>query len=228
MMTSEPPPHGHWSWHLRRQEMVDRQLRRRGIRDQRVLGVMEEIPRERFLPEGRRGLAYEDRAVPIDANQTISQPYIVAFMSEQLGLESTSRVLEIGSGSGYQTAILARLVQRVFTVERIRPLLEQARARVEGLGLRNVSYRLGDGTLGWPEEAPFDRILVTAGTPRIPDALLDQLGDDGRLVAPVGGDREQHLVRIDRRIGRDVTSQLIPCRFVKLIGEDGWADEGSV
>src|SRR5688572_14592650 len=177
-----------------RRRMVEEDLRRRGIRDPRVLEAMAQVPRHRFVPEGGRRHAYEDRALPLELGQTISQPYMVAYMSEALRVRATDRVLEIGTGSGYQTAVLARLAAEVFTVERIGDLQGAAREILEELDVRNVRYRVGDGTLGWAEHAPYDRILVTAGAPAIPPALRDQLGDGGVLVIPVGEPDEQELL----------------------------------
>ncbi len=212
-----------------RRRMVEEQLRSRGIRDPRVLEVMERIPRERFLPPDRRSAAYRDRALPLAEGQTISQPYMVAAMTEALRLEPDHRVLEVGTGSGYQTAILSELAREVYTVERLPRLAERARAVLDELGCRNVYLRVGDGTLGWPEEAPFDAILVTAGAPSPPAPLLDQLNPEGgTLVIPVGDRDIQDLVRIVRRGGDFSSETLMACRFVPLVGEEGWSepDEG--
>ncbi|HID72737.1 TPA: protein-L-isoaspartate(D-aspartate) O-methyltransferase, partial [Candidatus Micrarchaeota archaeon] len=173
-----------------RRRMVE-ELRRFGIRDERVLAAMEAIPRHLFVPEHMRQLAYEDTPLPIGHGQTISQPYIVALMTEALSLKGTERVLEIGTGSGYQTAILCELAREVFSVERIPELAMGAGERLGALGYRNFHISVGDGTLGWPEEAPFDGIIVTGGIPRVPDPLWDQLAEGGRLVAPIGGRYEQ-------------------------------------
>lgn len=204
--------------------MVDTQLRGRGIRDSRVLDAMAEIPRERFLPQAVRDLAYEDRAVAIGLDQTISQPYIVAFMTEQLELAPDHRVLEVGTGSGYQAAILARLCRHVFTIERIAALQASASAVLTELGITNISYRVGDGSLGWPEQAPFDRIIVTAAAPAIPIRLVDQLTPTGRMILPVGPGQDQCIARVYREGSRIVEVPLLACRFVKLIGEDAWTN----
>lgn len=203
--------------------MVERQLRGRGIRDPRVLDAMLAVPREAFLPPGRQDLAYRDQAVPIGRGQTISQPYMVAAMSQALEVTPDDRVLEVGTGSGYQTAVLAELAREVYTVERIEALAEDARSALEELGYRNVRFRVGDGTRGWPEEAPFHAILVTAGAPEAPDSLKDQLDPDGgRLVIPVGPRTQQDLYRYERS-GTEITStRLMACRFVPLVGEEGW------
>jgi protein-L-isoaspartate(D-aspartate) O-methyltransferase len=205
--------------------MVRRQLRARGIVDETLLEVMAQLPREVFLPSGERAHAYEDQAVGIGDGQTISQPYIVAFMTEKLGVEPQHRVLEVGTGSGYQTAILARLAKDVLSVERIRRLRENAEANLRKLGIGNVAFRDGDGSAGVAESAPYDRILVTAGAPHVPRPLLDQLADGGRLVIPVGGKRAQTVSIVVRSGARFVESPMLPCRFVKLIGRDAWTPE---
>ena len=175
------------------------ELRRAGIADARVLGAIERTPRERFVPPAFADQAYENVALPIDHGQTVSQPYVVALMTEKLELGERHQVLEIGTGSGYQTAILARLARRVFTIERHRELLQQAEALLNGLRLRNIVFRFGDGAKGWPEQLPYDRVIVTAAAAEAPAALVDGLAPGGVLVAPVGGDRrDQQLVRIRR------------------------------
>jgi protein-L-isoaspartate(D-aspartate) O-methyltransferase len=205
-----------------RREMVDYQLRGRDITDPRVLSVMAEIPRHLFVPPAQRAFAYEDRALPIACEQTISQPYMVALMTQVLQVDPAHRVLEVGTGSGYQAAVLARLVSQVYTIDRIDALVAEARLRLEALSITNVTYRAGDGTLGWPEAAPYDRILVTAGAPTIPQPLIDQLVDAGLLVVPVGGADEQILTVVQKLQQRTVERPTIPCRFVKLIGQQGW------
>jgi len=210
---------------LARRRMVAEQINSRGIHDPRVLAAMEEVPRERFVPADIQAQAFADRALPIDCGQTISQPYIVACMTAYLDLQPHHRVLEIGTGSGYQTAILARLAGEVYTVERIETLLTLARKVLGLIGLNNVQYCLGDGSLGWPEFAPYDRIIVTAAAPRVPQALLDQLADAGRLVIPVGSEREQTLTLVKREQGRVIETPRIPVRFVKLIGDQAWSQE---
>ncbi len=205
--------------------MVDEHLRARGIRSEDVLRVMGRVPRERFLPPEQRAGAYEDRALPLSRGQTISQPYMVAVMTEALEVDPADRVLEIGTGSGYQTTVLASLAREVVTVETIPELAEKARHTLEELGVDNVRFEVGDGTLGWPEEAPYDAILVTAGAPRAPDALLDQLhADGGRLVVPVGDRFTQDLMKIVRRGDDYASEKLLACRFVPLLGKEGWRD----
>jgi protein-L-isoaspartate(D-aspartate) O-methyltransferase len=207
---------------LDRQSMVERQLRQRGINDERVLNAFREVPREAFIGEPIDEFAYEDTALPIEEGQTISQPFIVALMAQALNLRPTDRVLEVGAGSGYAAAILARLAERVYAIERNTRLAEIAGDRLKRLGYDNVEVRAGDGTLGWPEAAPFDAILVSAGGPDVPKPLLDQLADGGRLVIPVGGQRQQRLLRI-QRIGDELFQEdLGAVAFVPLIGEGGW------
>ncbi|HON65597.1 MAG TPA: protein-L-isoaspartate(D-aspartate) O-methyltransferase [Phycisphaerae bacterium] len=208
----------------RRRQMVFEQIHARGIRNERVLRAMEEIPRERFLPPEQAKNAFADAAVPIDAGQTLSQPYMVAAMTAQLDPQPHERVLEIGTGSGYQTAILARLAREVYTIERIASLQDAARILLRELGMENVKYRVGDGTQGWPEEAPFDAIMVTAGAPELPEPLIAQLAEGGRMVIPVGGSEEQTLTTVVRRAGRTIETPGMACRFVKLIGRQGWPD----
>lgn len=207
---------------VKREQMVERHIVRRGVRDPRVLAAMREIPRHRFVPDHMRPQAYRDSALPIGADQTISQPYIVARMSELLALEAEHTVLEIGSGSGYQTAILGLLARRVYSLERISDLAKKAISRMRDLGLDNVKVQTFDGTVGWREFAPYDRILVTAAAPSPPQPLLDQLAVGGRMVIPEGDRQSQRLVVYDkdrhgvhRRLGEEVT-------FVPLIGRHGW------
>ncbi len=208
--------------------MVDAQIRSRGIRDERVLRAMEKIPRHLFVDEGLVDQAYNDSPLPIGEKQTISQPYIVALMTEALGLGGREKVLELGTGSGYQAAILAELADRVFTIERIASLAQKARRLLESLNYYNVVIRVGDGTYGWREESPFDAILVAAGSPSIPRTLVEQLAVGGRLVIPVGGRFTQNLVKLTRlsENPEDVKKEdLGGCRFVSLIGEHGWKME---
>lgn len=208
-----------------RMKMVDGQLRARGIVDQRVLKAMEKIPRHLFIDEGLVEQAYNDNPLPIDRQQTISQPYIVALMSEAMELTGKEKVLEIGSGSGYQTAILAELAERVFTIERIAALATRARKVLESLNYYNVAVRVGDGTYGWREESPFSAIMVTAGAPRVPKVLIEQLVVGGRLVIPVGNRSSQVLLKLTRlsQDPEDLKQEdLGGCRFVDLIGEYGW------
>ena len=194
------------------------ELRRAGIGDARVLGAIEKTPRERFVSPAFADQAYENVALPIDHGQTISQPYVVALMTEKLELGERHKVLEIGTGSGYQTAILARLARRVFTIERHRELLQEAEAVLAELRLHNIVFRHGDGSKGWPEQVPFDRVVVTAAAAEVPTVLVDGLAEDGVLVAPVGGDRRgQQLLRIRRSGDGFVTEDLGLVRFVPLV-----------
>jgi protein-L-isoaspartate(D-aspartate) O-methyltransferase len=207
--------------------MVERQLRARGIADPRVLEVMGRIPREVFVsgPDRQRAdQVYRDSALPAGRGQTLSQPYMVARMTEALLVNGGDRILEIGTGTGYQTAVLALLAESVWSVERDPVLADEARERLDGLGLLDrVQLRVGDGSLGWPEGAPFDGILVTAGAPDVPEALEAQLADGGRLVIPVGSRESQLLLRITRRGEEFETESLLECRFVPLVGEEGWS-----
>ncbi|MFZ4436883.1 MAG: protein-L-isoaspartate(D-aspartate) O-methyltransferase [Syntrophales bacterium] len=207
--------------------MVDTQIRVRGVSDQRVLTAMEKIPRHLFVDEGLIDQAYNDNPLPIERQQTISQPYIVALMSEALALTGREKVLEIGTGSGYQTAILAELAERVFSIERIAALATGARRVLDVLNDYNVAIRVGDGTYGWREESPFEAIVVTAGAPRIPKLLIEQLAVGGRLVLPVGSRNSQALLKLTRlsEDPEDLKQEdLGGCRFVDLIGEHGWAN----
>ena len=207
-----------------RAAMVEGQLRCRGIRDAGVLEAMGRVPRELFVPPSRRAEAYFDGALGIGQGQTISQPYMVALMTQDLHLRGSERVLEVGTGSGYQAAVLGGLCAHVYTVERLELLSEAARELLcDALGYRNISFLVGDGTLGWPEEAPFDRIIVTAGAPHRPDVLLSQLAPGGEAVVPVGDRHYQTLMRYRRQPdGSLVELGVCECMFVKLIGEDGW------
>jgi protein-L-isoaspartate(D-aspartate) O-methyltransferase len=212
-----------------RGQMVDNQIARRGVADPRVLAAMREVPRHRFVPERLLSSAYSDSALPIGEGQTISQPYIVALMTEELKLQGHERVLEIGTGSGYQAAVLSRLVAEVYSIERHAVLAERAESLLTQLGYLNLHVRVGDGTSGWPEAAPFQAIMITAAAPEVPQPLLDQLADGGRLVAPVGEAGFQNLVSVLRDGQRLTTRQLAPVAFVPLIGEHGWSEkeEGS-
>jgi protein-L-isoaspartate(D-aspartate) O-methyltransferase len=209
---------------VRKQRMVSEHLLGRGIRDKTVIRAMSEVPREAFLPSGMEPFAYDDGPLPIEQGQTISQPYIVAYMIEALQLQGDERVLEIGTGSGYAAAVLSRCAAEVFTVERIPSLEENARSLLKELGYHNVTVHLGDGTLGWQEHAPYDGIVVTAGAPNVPKELLSQLALGGRLVIPVGPTQHlQTLVRVSRTGEGDFRhEELCPVRFVPLIGEQGW------
>jgi protein-L-isoaspartate(D-aspartate) O-methyltransferase len=197
--------------------MVSEQLLDRGISDARVLAAMNRVPRERFMPADERSQAYTDRALPIACGQTISQPYIVALMTEALELTGSERVLEIGAGSGYQAAILGELAQSVLTIERHPALARHAAKMLESLGYQNVRAVEGDGTRGWPEEAPFDRIIITAATNRVPPALWEQLAEGGLLVVPLGDFDSQMLQAIRKTADKAVARDLCPCRFVPLV-----------
>ncbi len=205
-----------------RRRMVEEQIRRRGIRDERLLSVMEEIPRHLFLPAGIRKLAYEDEPLPIGEGQTISQPYIVAEMTAALRLAGTEKVLEIGTGSGYQTAILSRLCGELVTIERFPSLSEDARNLLASMGIGNVIFLVGDGSLGFPEHAPFDRILSTAASPSVPAPWISQLAIGGVIVLPMGGRNEQELTRVTLRPGGVESEAIGGCRFVPLIGMHGF------
>jgi protein-L-isoaspartate(D-aspartate) O-methyltransferase len=217
---------------IARKRMVESQLvnpalrDRQPITDRRVIEAMLKIPRHLFVQEAMASQAYNDTSLPIGEKQTISQPYMVALMSELLELKGTEKVLEIGTGSGYQAAILASLADRVYTIERIRPLANRARAVLDRLCLVGINIKIDDGSTGWQEEAPFDAIMVTAGAPDVPHDLLNQLGPGGRLVIPVGGESGQTLLRITRTPDDGFkTEKSIPCRFVKLVGKQGWTAE---
>lgn len=193
------------------------------IQDERVLEAMRAVPRHFFVPDALKSQAYKDNALPIAGNQTISQPFIVARMTELLELNSQSKILEIGAGSGYQTAILSKLASKIFAVERVPNLAAEAQERFRKLEIRNVTLRCGDGTLGWETYAPFDGILVAAGSPVIPEPLLNQLKTGGKLVLPVGeNQKEQHLIRVTRRENGFQKEDFGACAFVPLIGEHGW------
>lgn len=200
-----------------REEMVRTQIQRRGVTDRRVLEAMKKVPRKMFVPEEGRLRAYRDGPLPIGCGQTISQPYIVAYMTEQLSIKSGDRVLEIGTGCGYQTAILAEISERVYTVEIIRDLSERARIILDKLGYDNISYRVGDGSRGWPEEAPFDAIIVTAAPSRIPDTLKDQMAEGGRMIIPAGT-FSQKIYRITSTSEGFRSERLIGVRFVPMTG----------
>jgi len=214
------------NYEIARRRMVESQIIARGIRDRRVIDAMLKIPRHLFVEEAMADQAYSDNPLPIGERQTISQPYMVALMTELLELKGKEKVLEIGTGSGYQAAVLAMLADRVYTIERIRSLAMRARKVLDSLGLLNINIKVDDGTCGWEEEAPFDAILVTAGAPDIPPRLIEQLAPGGRLVIPVGDQYSQRLVRvIKQEDGSCAVEQSIGCRFVKLIGKNGWETE---
>lgn len=213
-------------YRIQRERMVERLRDHYQIKDERVLNAMREVPRHVFVPEALQGRTYGDHALPIAAGQTISQPYIVARMSELLELKRESRVLEIGAGSGYQTAILAKLAAQVFAIERIAELAREAQARIRSLGIYNATVKCFDGTLGWNAHAPYDGVLVAAGGPEVPEPLIAQLKIGGRLVIPVGLTREaQSLVRIIRNEEGMKREDHGPCAFVPLIGRYGWTTE---
>ena len=205
-----------------RERMVREQLEKKGIRDPRVLEAFRTVPRHLFVKPADAESAYEDRPLALAEGQTISQPYMVALMTQELDVAPGQRALEVGTGSGYQAAILATLGARVTTVERLPTLAAEAQRRLEQSGFTGIRFRVGDGTLGWPEEAPFDRIVVTAGAPDVPIGLLSQLGEGGILVVPIGDERKQDLVRFRRGEGRVTRDRLCACSFVKLIGAEGW------
>ena len=212
----------------RRERMVRNQIESRDVRDGRVLAAMRSVPRHRFVPAYQVGAAYRDTPLAIGQGQTISQPYIVALMTELLALRGEERVLEIGTGSGYQAAVLSLLAAEVITIERFDSLAQEAAERLARLGYSNVHVHVGDGTQGWPDEAPYDAIIVTAASPQVPEPLQGQLAEGGRLVVPVGPRWTQHLVRVRRRGGRFDTETLIGVAFVPLIGEHGWQDRGEI
>jgi len=208
---------------IARKRMVQEQIVGRGITAPRVIETMLKIPRHLFVQDAMADQAYSDSALPIGEKQTISQPYMVALMTDLLELDGRDHVLEIGTGSGYQTAVLASLCRRVYTIERIRPLAMQARKVLDSLHLLNVNIKVGDGTLGWAEEAPFDAILVTAGAPAVPEALAAQLAPGGRLVIPVGNASDQTILRIRKEPDGSLLRETgVGCRFVPLIGQQGW------
>jgi protein-L-isoaspartate(D-aspartate) O-methyltransferase len=203
----------------RRQQMIEQQLKPRGINDERVLAAMARVPREEFVPADERGDAYEDGPLPIGYDQTISQPYIVAFMTEQLRLKPSDRLLEIGSGSGYQAAVLAELVADTYTIEIIEPLAKTAEATLQRLGYKNVHLKVGDGYQGWQEEAPFDAIIVTCAPENVPQPLMDQLKEGGRMVIPVGERFAQQLYLLEKKNGKLKESATLPVRFVPMLRE---------
>ncbi len=204
---------------LARHQMLDYDLIGRGITDAEVLRVMGEIRREEFVPQNYRSQAYADGPLPIGLEQTISQPYIVALMTQELRLNRDCEVLEIGTGSGYQTAILSRLAKKVYTIERLAQLAESAQAVLDRLSVKNVEFHIGDGSCGWPGEKTFDRIIVTAAVPEVPQPLVNQLDDGGLMVAPVGGAGVQELMLYEKKKGRIIRKLICDVRFVKLVGE---------
>jgi protein-L-isoaspartate(D-aspartate) O-methyltransferase len=209
-----------------RELMVKKQLIPRGIKDVRVLDAMRKVPRHLFVSSSMQHNAYNDMALPIDEGQTISQPYMVAVMTELLELVGNEKILEIGTGSGYQAAILAELAKVVYTIERKESLAENTRLRLHSLTYNNIHLKVGDGTLGWPEEAPFDRIIITAASPKIPDPLLEQIAMEGILVIPIGNKYSQQLLKIRKTKDKILEEYHTPCVFVPLIGKYGWRKEG--
>ncbi len=214
---SSPSP-----WDINRERMVEEQLIPRGIHDPKTLEAMRTVPRHLFVDDAMAALAYGDHPLPIGSGQTISQPYIVALMTQTLRLKGGERVLEIGTGSGYQAAVLSRICERVFTIERIDALLVRARKIFDRLRYHNIVSRIDDGTIGWPDEAPFDGIIVTAGGPKIPQPLVDQLADPGRMIIPVGDQYLQDLQLLEKNHGEITTKTIETVRFVNLIGVHGW------
>jgi len=208
-----------------RRRMVQWDLRGRDITDSRVLKVMEQLPREVFVPPSQRSQAYADAPLPIGMGQTISQPYIVALMTQHLRVNPDCEVLEIGTGSGYQTAVLSRLARKVYTIERIPELAESAKANLGKLGITNVEFYVGDGSCGWPEERSFDRIILTAAVPRLPEPLIKQLNETGLIVAPVGSEGIQQLVVGEKKGGNLVEKVVCDCRFVKMLGKYAFEDK---
>ena len=215
------------NFNIARRRMVDEQLIARGIKDPRVIEAMTKVPRHLFVPEALASQAYSDFPLPIGERQTISQPYMVALMSEAMQLKGGEKVLEVGTGSGYQAAVLALLTRQVFSLERIPALARQARRTLDACGFARVNVRVTDGTCGWEEEAPFDAIMVTAGAPAVPQPFMKQLAIGGRLIIPVGDRTTQMLIRVTRNSERGFREErLLGCRFVPLVGDHGWNDEG--
>ncbi|OEU70108.1 MAG: protein-L-isoaspartate O-methyltransferase [Desulfovibrio sp. S3730MH75] len=208
---------------LRRSKMVEEQIVARGVADKAVLDAMRKVPRHLFVQDALADRAYTDSALPIGEGQTISQPFIVAYMSELLQIEPGHKILEIGTGSGYQAAVLGEMGADVFSIERIRKLFIAARTLLFKLRYFNINLKLDDGTMGWPDEAPYDRIIVTAGGPEIPQYLVDQLADPGRMVIPVGGEkRKQQLILVTKEDGKVTETDMGGCSFVDLVGKQGW------
>ncbi|MDY6795683.1 MAG: protein-L-isoaspartate(D-aspartate) O-methyltransferase [Actinomycetota bacterium] len=205
-----------------RVKMVERQIASRGIGNPRVLNAMLSVHRHLFVPGSMQDRAYDDSPLPIGDGQTISQPYMVAWMTELLNIRDTDRILEVGTGSGYQAAILCELSEKVFSIEKYSSLAAKAEERLNSLGYENVTIRVGDGSLGWPEEAPFDGIIVTAGSPAVPEPLIEQLSDGGRLVIPVGPSGMQMLTLVRREGAKYITREEGSCVFVPLVGKFGW------
>ena len=210
---------------IARRRMVESQIISRGISDQRVIDAMLKVPRHLFVDDALRGHAYADGSLPIGEKQTISQPYMVAAMTAALEQKGHERILEVGAGSGYQTAVLAQLVRRVYSIERITLLASRARKALDQFGVTNVNLKVGDGTIGWKEQGPFDGILVAAGAPVVPEGYLEQLEPGGRLVMPVGDLETQTLLRVTKHVdGTFEEERMMGCKFVPLIGEQGWTN----
>jgi len=205
-----------------RENMVDCQIKARGTNDEKILKSMREIPRHLFVPEKQRSYAYEDFPIPIGEGQTISQPHIIALMTEMLQLKGNEKVLEIGTGSGYQAAILSQIAKEVYTVEKIEPLGLKAERLFKELGYENIKVKIGDGTEGWSEYAPYDGIIVTAGSPQIPKPLIEQLSENGRIVIPTGDSFSQDLIAGEKIKGELIKRTICGCVFVPLIGKYGW------
>jgi protein-L-isoaspartate(D-aspartate) O-methyltransferase len=211
-------------WRHERERMVKQQIEARGVKDERVLDAMLRVPRHMFVDKIYEHQAYNDYPLSVGHGQTISQPYMVAVMTELLELKVDDTVLEVGTGSGYQTAILALLCKMVYSIERLSPLKERAREHLEKLGFTNVAYMTGDGSLGWPQFAPYNAIIVTAGAPEVPNALIEQLAEKGRLVIPVGTEFFQTLNLVTKQRGRIFRKELLECTFVPLVGKQGWKE----
>ena len=208
-----------------RRKMVEEQILGRGIKDLSVMEVLSRVPRHLFVNSSLQHRAYGDCPLPIGENQTISQPYIVALMTQVLDLKGGERVLEIGTGSGYQTAILAELASHVFTIERVKPLVKKTKELLEGLKYKNIVFKTFDGTYGWRDQSPFDAILISAATPSIPKSLIEQLADKGRLVAPVGERESQNLIVLNKTGNKVMERKIGSCKFVPLIGKFAWSEE---
>ncbi len=204
--------------------MVENQIKKRGVTDKNVLSAMEEVPRHEFVAEGLKGVAYQDGPLPIGMDQTISQPYIVALMTELLDVSEEHKVLEVGTGSGYQAAVISHLAMSVVSVERIPELYKKAKKTLRKLGYNNITVVMADGSIGYKEFSPYDRIIVTAASPSVPDELIEQLADNGKLVIPVGGKFTQQLVVLKKEAGKTIKTDSIGVRFVPLKGKKGWED----
>ena len=222
MDLTEPDIHAYAG---QRRKMVEKQILGRGIKDLSVMEVLSRVPRHLFVNSSLQHRAYGDCPLPIGENQTISQPYIVALMTQVLDLKGGERVLEIGTGSGYQTAILAELASHVFTIERVKPLVKKTKELLEGLKYKNIVFKTFDGTYGWRDQSPFDAILISAATPSIPKSLIEQLADKGRLVAPVGERESQDLIVLNKNGNKVMERKIGSCKFVPLIGKFAWSEE---